>query len=527
MENEFLDNEVQVRLQNHLLSQIWHNSPDNMFIMRPAADDFYFVGANIAQRTSLELVSTVPRDMALRQLLPPDIYENVVSNYRRCMELKDSIHYEEAENLTHHNGQVQYWSTILSPILDEQGEVEYLFGISRNITRLKQAQKEAEQANAVKTAFLANMSHEMRTPLNGISGAAELLKTATSAQEREELCDMILNAAASLTRQTSDILEYARLDNGSISLEESPFSVNKICRDVAALLDSEIQQKDIEFELSIDDRIPHTLHGDGERLKQILLNLLSNAVKFTDAGSVNFSVQLESQIGKDHQLRFVFRDTGIGISSDNLEKLFSPFTQLDQSTTRRFQGTGLGLTICKDLVNAKKGEIRVNSEPGQGSVFEVLLTYPAADVVRSRPAENNGSLLSLAGEDIRALLVEDNQPNRLVTEKILTNAGVHVTYAENGKKAVELCSQQEFDIILMDWHMPVMDGLTATRKIRALNAGYSALPIIGLTANAMEQDRKKCLQAGMNEVIFKPVSADKMLRMIQRLHRHHTSPTAR
>jgi len=508
-------------LETHLFYEIWRNSPDNMFILRVGEDDFYFVKTNLSQQLSLELVSAAPKDMGIKELMPPDLYEQVSANYKRCMERKEPIQYEEIEELTSHDGSPQYWSTTLSPIFGSAGEVQYIFGISRNITRLKQAQKAAEAANEVKTSFLANMSHEMRTPLNGIRGATELLRHSDDPQEKEELCRLILNATEALTRQTSDILEYARIDSGNIRLENAPFSLREAVKDVQNLVQHAVQEKNIRFSVNLDSRIPDQLNGDGGRLKQILLNLVSNAVKFTHEGSVSLTIDLSKRLGQEHQLRFRVVDTGIGIHADDMNKLFRPFSQVDQSTTRRYEGSGLGLTICKDLVNAKGGSIEVSSVPGKGSVFEFNLSYPA--LMQDIPVPSQLDPLPKI-PDLKILLVEDNRTNQLVTKKILSHAGIKVTVAEHGQEALDFCQQQRFDLILMDWHMPVMDGLRATQLLREMDDYHRRIPIVGLTANAMEQDRQTCLNAGMDDVVLKPLSGEKLLRCIARLHTGREAP---
>ena len=498
----------QEKIRQHLLGQIWTNSPDNMFVIRPGEDDFYMVNANLAERNTFELISALPQNTPLRSIVPDDIYQRVSANYRRCLALKAPVSYEEEENITRHDGKTTWWSTILSPIFDNQGEVEYLFGISRNITALKEAQKAAEEANEVKTAFLANMSHEMRTPLNAIIGAAELLKHG-KAEDSEQLHALILNAADTLARQTADIIDYARIDAGQLRLTTAPFAVRQICQNVADLLQAEAQRKGIRFVQQIDDAVPPLLLGDGGRLKQILLNLLSNAIKFTHDGEVALQVSLENRLGQDYQLRFEIRDTGIGIHDDDLPRLFRPFCQLDHSSTRPYGGTGLGLAICRDLVKAKNGKIRVTSQPGKGSVFEVLLSYPAN--LAPLPA-SGGNAPALNG--LHVLLVDDHRTNQLIMTRILENTGVQVTTASDGREALTLCGDHSFDAILMDWHMPVLDGVDATRELRAGSSANKDVPVFALTASALDKDREHCLAAGIDDVLTKPVDTRRLMQLL-------------
>lgn len=387
------------QLRNHLLMQMWNNSPDNMFVIRLGEDDFYILDANLAERNSFELISGLPKDTPLRSILPPETYDQVVANYRQCLQLNAPISYEESENITHHGGKTTHWSTTLSPVPNEHGDVEYLFGVSRNITSLKEAQKAAESANEVKTAFLAHMSHEMRAPLTGIIGAAQRMKVTDDPQQRAGLCDLILHAAETISRQTSDILDYASIDSGNLQLQRGPFVVRDICLAAMNLQQSEADKKGLQLLLNIDDSIPAVMTGDGSRLQQILLNLLSNAVKFTHQGSVSLQVKLDSRLDESCQLRFTINDTGIGIHQDDLPRLFRPFSQLNHPRTRRYGGIGLGLAICRDLVRAKNGDIQVHSEPGKGSTFEVRLSYPACRQSTAITITTPAALQLLQAED--------------------------------------------------------------------------------------------------------------------------------
>lgn len=497
-------------LQPHLLTAVWNHSADNMFIIRPDDDGFYLVDSNPAQKRSVQLKQEPCERIPLRQLFQEELYELVIKNYLRCQASKEPYQYEESETITSGDGSTSYWSTVLSPILDEDGEVQYIFGVSRNITSIKQAQRQAEEANAIKGSFLANMSHEMRTPLNGILGAVELLRNCQSEQEREQLYDIIYNAAESWTRQTADILEYSRIDNGKIKLEKLPFSITKVVNEVNALILSEAKKKNLSITINIAPTIPDVLIGDADRLKQVLLNLATNAVKFTAQGNIQIRVSGSNVDAMQYRCVFAVEDNGIGIDSEDLNKLFMPFQQLDNSTTRNYEGTGLGLAICKNLVRAQGGNMRVNSVLGQGSCFEFDIIYAIAPQA-SQPQKND--CISFHDQQLSALVVEDNAINQMITSKILTKAGFTVSAASNGADAVEKCTTANFDLILMDWHMPVMDGLTATKHIRALPNHRHTL-IMGLTANAMISDRQNCLKAGMNDVLYKPITANAMLQAI-------------
>jgi two-component system, sensor histidine kinase len=510
--------EKRLDLESSLFWELWRHSPDNMFILRVAADDYYIMNANRAQKETVEVLHNAGQ--SLRSLLPADFYDLVTPNYKRCVDVKHSIQYEESEQFT--SSELRYWSTMLCPILDAAGEVAYIFGISRSITDLKHAQAraeceaaEAERANRVKTAFLANMSHEMRTPLNGIRMAADLLVNSADEAERHELCSIISNATEAMTRLTSDILDYARIDAGQLKLEQRPFVLADVMDDVQKLLHSVAQSRGLTLVFAIDRLPVANLVGDAGRLKQVLLNLVGNAVKFTPAGSVSVRSRFMGYQGQNLLLQFEVEDSGIGIHEADLARLFQPFSQVDDSTTRRFQGSGLGLAISKDLVEKMGGSICVRSELDVGSCFSFSIPFEPCRTETCLPEQQQELGVSVAG--VRLLLVEDNPINQMVTRKLLEKAGVLVAVVANGALALEVCQQQDFDAVLMDWHMPVMDGLEATRQIRLLSARWLAIPVIGLTASALPEDRAICLAAGMDEVVTKPVNAATLLRVLGQL----------
>ncbi len=502
-------------LEQHLFSEIWANSPDNMFILEVGEDDFYLVNTNTAQKATMELTGGLPKGQALSAIFPPELYQSLVQRYQQCVDQRRPLQYEESESFSSHDGREQHWSTILSPLFDEQGRVAHIFGVSRNITRLKLAQTQAETANAAKMAFLANMSHEMRTPLNGISGAIELLQHAEDADERAQLCAIIQSSVESMTQQTSDILDYARLEGGHLNLHAQPFNPSDIAKRACAVLEPMRRKYQVMLQCDIDEQLPQRLIGDAGRLQQICLNLLSNGIKFSPNGHVHLQLELMKQQPQQVQMRIRVSDDGIGITAEDQQRLFQPFSQVDNSTTREYSGNGLGLAICKGLVEAKGGHISVTSEPGKGSVFEVIVGYrPDHNAQQDAAPKAQRELPSnLSGH---VLLVEDNETNQLVTRKILERAGMQVTPAYDGQQAVNCCAQQRYDLILMDWHMPVMDGLRATQVIRRLDDYYAQVAILGLTARGMSEDRSACLAAGMDDVVVKPLNPTKLINQIQR-----------
>ncbi len=515
---------TQLDLESSLFWGLWHNSPDNMFILKVQPDDYYIMSTNQSLASTVDQSIIDMNGKPLRSILPPDFWSFVTPNYQRCVDERKPIQYEEEDTFTADT--ITYWSTLLSPVFGSDGKVEYIFGISRNITDLKhaeqraqQAAEEAERANRVKTAFLANMSHELRTPLNGIRSATELMAEADSRNEQSELCGLISSATDAMTRLTSDILDYARIDSGHLRMESRPFSLRALCSDVSQLLYVSAHNKGLVMSCHLDPLIPDALVGDAGRIKQVLLNLAGNAIKFTDIGHVDIALRLAQQGDGTIRVQGEVSDTGIGIRQEDIGRLFQAFSQVDDSTTRQYQGTGLGLVICKDLLERMEGWIEVDSEFGKGSTFRFEFQLDVAEqqpdiscTATSQLAEHSDSL---AG--VKVLLVEDNIINQTVATKLLEKESMEVTIAHHGKAALELCKQRTFDVVLMDWHMPVMDGLEATRAIRQLSWQWQTIPIIALTANALESDQLTCLAAGMNAVITKPMNRDSLFATIRKL----------
>jgi PAS domain S-box-containing protein len=388
-----------------------------------------------------------------------------------------------------------------------------LVGLIVDITPLKKAEREAQQARAAaeaaasaKADFLANMSHEIRTPMNAIIGLTHIaLQTELTARQRGYL-EKVDTASKSLLGIINDILDFSKIEAGMLAIEAVEFSLEQVLRHVADLSMHKAEGKGLALSFDTAPDVPDNLIGDPLRLQQVLVNLVGNALKFTERGEVAVAVKLLGNGEPRVRLRVEVRDTGIGMSREERSRLFSPFTQADTSTTRRYGGTGLGLSICKRLVDLMGGKIDVASTPGQGSCFffEVPLdrgTRPAS--ARQSPRQPSDALPTVL-QGRRVLLVEDNDVNREMAEEILAAAGMVVDAAADGVEAVELAGKVKYDAILMDCHMPVMDGFEATRRIRA-GSPNAAVPILAMTASVLLGDRELCLEAGMNDHVAKPV----------------------
>lgn len=457
---------------------------------------------------------------------PDDLAEDVF--YLKKMLNHEIDQYSLEKRYLKKDGSTIWVNLTVALVWKQNGQPDYFISIIEDINLRKQAEKDsadlavreqaAQVASQLKSEFLSNMSHEIRTPINGVIGMTGLLSDTELSTEQRDYVETIRRSGETLLTVINDILDFSKIEAGKLEFETIDFELTNVIDEVRKTLAFSADKKNIKLSVDMASNIPTVLTGDPGRLKQVLFNLVGNAIKFTNQGSVSLCVYPVYQTDLVAQLKFEIQDSGIGIPKSIQERLFQPFSQGDTSTQRHFGGTGLGLNICRSLIEKMNGHISVQSKVGLGSTFtfDVVFMKSALPILEKQELEST-LVPSAKNRKARILVAEDNLVNQLITTKMLQKLGYHADVVANGKEVLKTLAEIQYDLILMDCQMPEMDGYEASRAIRQnKNVPYCDIPILALTANAMTGEAQVCQSAGMNGHISKPVTIEKLGQILDK-----------
>ncbi|BDA77638.1 hypothetical protein LPTSP3_g05680 [Leptospira kobayashii] len=537
------------REQEKLYKTVFQAVSDSIFILRVEEDSvFRFLGTNPAFQNEWQLHQSKIFGKTIHEVFSSEVANHLLLQCKQSLEEKKLIQFELEHRIT---GILKTWSVKITPVIDEFGEISLLIGVADDISErirsekaIKQSQDDLKEANqrlliaidhsnkmadtareasAAKSEFLANMSHEIRTPMNGIIGMTHLLLETGLTQEQRKYSQLVKTSAESLLSLLNDILDFSKIEAKKLELEYTTFQVDKTIEEVLFLFQQKTIEKMISLNYESNLAEGESFLGDPSRLRQILINLIGNAVKFTRDGGVTITVEKKETVENRTKILFSIQDTGIGIPSHAIDQLFSPFHQVETSTTRKFGGTGLGLAIAKQLSELMGGTIGVASELGKGSTFWFTCVFEnnvsrldSNDSNAESKSPNQSKNVRFQGKKV--LVAEDNPTNQIVALGLLRKIGIEAKLVNNGKEVLEELSKNRYNLVLMDCQMPEMDGFEATARIRSQTEEnfQTNIPIIALTAYAMKGDREKCINAGMNDYLSKPIQPTELALLIEK-----------
>ncbi len=529
-----MDEAAQRRLQDDsfLLQTLLDNIPDSIYF-KDRQSRFIRISQGMAEKFSFSEANYV-LGKTDADIFTSEHAENALEDERQIMLTGQPI-VAQIERETWPDRADSFCSTTKMPLFDETGHIVGTFGISRDVTELKRveealrhAQLSAEQANQAKSEFLAKMSHEIRTPMNGILGLSQLLADTRLDGQQHSFVEMIQESARSLMGIINDILDFSKIESGKFELETIPIHFRDCVESAVRSLQYRADEKNLTLAFHIESQVPNYVYGDPTRLRQIIVNLIGNAIKFTDAGEIVINVKYACGPPAESLVTLLFsvKDTGIGVTPAQQQRIFEAFTQADSTTTRRYGGTGLGLSIVAELVKMMGGRLWVESQPDVCPGSDFLFNAKFAIAPTPKHAEGGNALTTYIEKStspvrrLNVLVAEDGAVNQVVARGLFERSGHGLVIAEDGKQAIEAWRTKSFDAIFMDVQMPVMDGLEATRIIRQeekQKLPNHRVPIIAMTAAAMKGDRERFLAADMDDYLSKPIDFDEFERILDRL----------